>query len=429
MPARASHSGPTGQSICRRGLNWQCQGSAQTSRSTWSSSAPGSWASTSSTGPFRQGTRCGCSSRPTASAAPGTGTATQGAGSTPRATPTGTCSRRSSGRSGTGRRSSPPQPETERYLNHVVDKFDLRRHIRLEQQGHVGGVGRGQQPPGRPAPRTGFEVTLAVPRDRTHRRAVGAAVPRRARARGLRRARPTTRSAGRRTPVDFKGKRVAVDRHRLDRRPDRARDRGRGRVADDVPAQRRPGATPLNNHPIDAEPAGVPQGELRADQGRARRLGRRLPAQAGRARSGSTTRRSSGRRSSRASGTAPGSPRSAPTTRTCCSTPRPTPTGAPSWPDKIRGDRRRPGHRGQADPDRPPLRRPAPAVRHRLLRDVQPAQRRAGRRCARPRSSRSPRPGSRPRTGCASSTSSSGRPASTSAPAPCCGWASSARAG
>ena len=27
-----------------------------------------------------------------------------------------------------------PQPETERYLNHVVDKFDLRRHIRLDSK-------------------------------------------------------------------------------------------------------------------------------------------------------------------------------------------------------------------------------------------------------------------------------------------------------
>src|SRR6201981_4250258 len=27
-----------------------------------------------------------------------------------------------------------PQPETERYLNHVVDKFDLRRHIRLNSK-------------------------------------------------------------------------------------------------------------------------------------------------------------------------------------------------------------------------------------------------------------------------------------------------------
>ena len=35
------------------------------------------------------------------------------------------------------------QPETERYLNHVVDRFDLRRHIRFGARVAVGGVGRG----------------------------------------------------------------------------------------------------------------------------------------------------------------------------------------------------------------------------------------------------------------------------------------------
>ena len=35
------------------------------------------------------------------------------------------------------------QPETERYLNHVVDRFDLRRHMRFDVPGHGRGVGRG----------------------------------------------------------------------------------------------------------------------------------------------------------------------------------------------------------------------------------------------------------------------------------------------
>ncbi len=34
------------------------------------------------------------------------------------------------------------QPETERYLNHVVDRFDLRRAHPIRCQGHVGGVRR-----------------------------------------------------------------------------------------------------------------------------------------------------------------------------------------------------------------------------------------------------------------------------------------------
>ena len=73
-----------------------------------------------------------CCSRPaTAWAARGTGTAIPGHGSTRRATPTPTCSRRSCSRSGSGRSTSREQPEIERYLNHVVDRFDLRRHMRF----------------------------------------------------------------------------------------------------------------------------------------------------------------------------------------------------------------------------------------------------------------------------------------------------------
>ena len=34
------------------------------------------------------------------------------------------------------------QPEVERYLNHVVDRFDLRRHMRFGARVTVGGVGR-----------------------------------------------------------------------------------------------------------------------------------------------------------------------------------------------------------------------------------------------------------------------------------------------
>ena len=37
-------------------------------------------------------------------------------------------------RNGTGRSISPPQPETLRYLNHVADKFDLRRDIQFRSR-------------------------------------------------------------------------------------------------------------------------------------------------------------------------------------------------------------------------------------------------------------------------------------------------------
>jgi cation diffusion facilitator CzcD-associated flavoprotein CzcO len=36
-----------------------------------------------------------------------------------------------------------PQPETERYLNHVVHRFDLRRHIRFGARVHLCGIRSG----------------------------------------------------------------------------------------------------------------------------------------------------------------------------------------------------------------------------------------------------------------------------------------------
>ena len=95
------------------------------------SSGPGSPASTSSSGRWRRASPHGSSRPGRASAAPGTGTATPAAGSTPRATPTPTSSRRTSSTSGSGRSTSPPSPRPSAYLNHVVDRFDLRRHIRF----------------------------------------------------------------------------------------------------------------------------------------------------------------------------------------------------------------------------------------------------------------------------------------------------------
>ncbi len=79
------------------------------------------------------------------------------------------------------------QPETERYLNHVVDRFDLRRHIRFDVPGHGRRVRRGVGHVGRDAGRRhlrrrhlrGDLGAGAVPR-RRHRRAVGAVHARRA---------------------------------------------------------------------------------------------------------------------------------------------------------------------------------------------------------------------------------------------------------
>ena len=169
-----------------------------------------------------------------------------------------------------------PQPETERYLNHVVDKFDLRRHIRLNSKvtSAVWDEGSASWTTGT---EDGFADPVAVP-DRRHRRAVGAAVPRRAGPRGLPgRVLPPGALAEGAGGLPRQARRR--HRHRLDRRPDRPGDRGRGRVAGDVPALRHLGHA-AEQPPDLGRAAGVPQGELRADQGRARRLGRRLPAQA-----------------------------------------------------------------------------------------------------------------------------------------------------
>ncbi len=149
------------------------------------------------------------------------------------------------------------QPETERYLNHVVDRFDLRRHMRfgaaVTSAEYDDTTGRG------PSPRRRLAVPRPVPRGRD-RRAVGAGVPRRARAATGSGASSTTRPAGRTTPVDFAGKRVAVV--------------GTGSsgvqvvpaIADEVASltvyQRTANwCTPLNNAPITTED----QARLRAD--------------------------------------------------------------------------------------------------------------------------------------------------------------------
>ena len=49
---------------------------------------------------------------------------------------------RSSSTSGSGREHFAEQPETERYLNHVVDRFDLRRHIRFGARVTLGDLRR-----------------------------------------------------------------------------------------------------------------------------------------------------------------------------------------------------------------------------------------------------------------------------------------------
>ena len=114
------------------------------------------------------------------------------------------------------------QPETERYLNHVVDRFDLRRHIRFdakvtsavydEASGTWTVVGRRRH-----------RVPGAVPR-RRDRRALGAVLPRRAGARRLpRRVVPHRAVAG--DAGRLRGQARRRHRHRIERRAAHPGDR------------------------------------------------------------------------------------------------------------------------------------------------------------------------------------------------------------
>ena len=175
---------------------------------TPSSSAPACRASTSSTACASWACGCGCSRPAPASAAPGTGTAIPARASIRRAIPTATPSRQELLDEWNWTEHFAPQPETLRYLNYVADKFDLRRDIQFQQprdrgalaggDAQLGGDAGGRQPPPRALP------------DHRDRPAVGADHAARSRASRPSRASPTTPRAGRKEPVSFEGKRVAV---------------------------------------------------------------------------------------------------------------------------------------------------------------------------------------------------------------------------
>ena len=85
----------------------------------------------------------GARGRPTTSAAPGTGTATRAPAATSRASTTRTRFDPELDDEWTVvARSTPPQPEILRYLQHVADKHDLRRDIEFSTRVDVGRVGR-----------------------------------------------------------------------------------------------------------------------------------------------------------------------------------------------------------------------------------------------------------------------------------------------
>ena len=278
------------------------------------------------------------------------------------------------------------QPETERYLNHVVDRFDLRRHMRFDAAVTVGGLRRAVGNVDRRRVGDGTALPRAVPR-RRDRRAVGAVLPRRARPRRLpRRAAPHRAVAG-------DAGRLRRQARRGRSAPARAACRSIPAIADEVASltvyQRTANwCTPLNNAPITAEEQAAAAGRLRGDARDAQHVGRAGSSTRRTTAPRSTTPTRSAARSSRRCGTAPASRSSSSNYTDLLFDPAANAEWCEFIAEKIRGIVDDPETAEQADPEGPPLRREAAAVRHRLLRGVQPAERLARRPRGRRRSLR-----------------------------------------
>ena len=305
------------------------------------------------------------------------------------------------------------QPETERYLNHVVDRFDLRRHIRFDARvtsavyDEASGTwtvttGDGTEHPG-PVPR------------RRDRRALGAVLPRRARARRLPRRAAPHRAAGRRrrsTSPASASRSSAPSSSGVQVVP---------AIADEVASltvyQRTANwCTPLNNTPITPEE----QAQLRADFEAMRETlntslsGFLHPANERAAFDDSEAER---RAFFEKMWNSPGFTKLTSNYTDLLFNEAANAEWCEFIAEKIRSIVARSRDRGAADPEGPPLRREAAAVRHRLLRGVQRPERVARRSPGDADRAHDRDAGSRRPTACASSTSSCGRPASTSAPA------------
>ena len=263
------------------------------------------------------------------------------------------------------------QPETERYLNHVVDRFDLRRHMRFDAPVTVGRVrrvvrdvdGRGRRRH-RVSGRGSSSPRPASSRCRTSPTCRGATTSA---------ASSTTPGRWPAAPVDFAGKRVAVigtGSSGVQLIPAIA-----GEVASLTVYQRTANwCTPLNNAPITPDE----QARLRADFEAMRETlntsRERVPPPARTIARPSTTPTRSGGRSSRRCGTAPASRSSRATTPTCCSiTPR-TPSGASSSPRRSAASSTDPETAEKLIPKDHRFGEKRPPVRDRLLRGVQPTR-------------------------------------------------------
>ena len=117
---------------------------APTSTSSWS--APASPASTCCTGCAAWASRCACSKPAAASAARGTGTAIRARAATSRAWSTPTSSRDELQQEWDWSERYAAQPEILRYANHVADRFDLRRDIQFDTRVTAATLRRGREP-------------------------------------------------------------------------------------------------------------------------------------------------------------------------------------------------------------------------------------------------------------------------------------------
>ena len=152
------------------------------------------------------------------------------------------------------------QPEIERYLNHVVDRFDLRRHMRFDapvtsavwdEASATWAVTAGD----------GTEHPRPVP-DRRDRRALGAVHPRRARDATTSAASSTTPGGGRRSRSTSP---ASASRSSARRRAACRSSRRSSTTSSRVTVYQRTAnwCTPLNNRPITARGAGGAPGRLR----------------------------------------------------------------------------------------------------------------------------------------------------------------------
>ena len=268
------------------------------------------------------------------------------------------------------------QPEILDYANHVADRFDLRRDIQFETRVTRADVRRGRRRAWTVATDQGDD---ARPRSSGHGHGLPVVAP------TCPRSRRSTRSPA---PTYHTGKLAA--RGRRLHRPARRRDRHRlvGHPVD--PDHRRAGRAP-HRVPAHAElqraraqPAARPavasrgQGRLRRvprrEQRRCRpRFGSRTPAQR-RSRPLEADRRRSARREFEERWDHGGLALPRRRSTTCCSTRRPTTPPPSSSATKIREIVEDPEVAEMLTPDHVD-RLQAAVPRHRLLRDVQPAQR------------------------------------------------------